>query len=235
VFCCEVPQEEKVHKSTEAVGIDLGLDSFAALSNGEKIIKPKHLMLAEKMMKRKQRQLSRKKKGSRNRRKARFQLARLHAKVAFQREDWLHKESTKLAKGYSFIAVEKLRISNMLRNHTLAKAIGDAGWGMFLRMLPYKAVTAGGQVAEVDARDTSNRCSDCGHKQEMPLSKRVFECEVCGLVLDRDMNAAQNILKKATAGQAGSHAWGQGVRPLEQSIALAAVLDEPGTICGGAS
>jgi putative transposase len=194
-FACEVKTPSVKHSSIEKVGLDVGLESYAILSNGEFIDNPRHIIKAEKRLKRLQRRVSKKKKGSANRRKARFKLAKQHIKVANQRADFLHKLSHRIAKSYSFIAVEDLNVKSMLNNHWLAKSINDASWNSFVQMLSYKAVTCGGQLVKVNPRNTSKTCSKCGTITKMPLSKREFLCPKCGFSCHRDLNSAYNILR----------------------------------------
>lgn len=182
-----------------AAGLDVGLEKFATLSDGSAIENPRYLRRTEKRLKHAQRALSRKQKGSRNREKARLKAAKLHAKVRNQRKDFLHKESRRLVNVYKLIAVEDLAVKNMVKNHHLAKSISDAGWSEFLAMLCYKAEEAGSRVVKVNPSGTSQECSRCGTAVSKDLSVRVHRCPHCGLVLDRDVNAARNILKIALA------------------------------------
>ncbi|MDG6219667.1 MAG: transposase, partial [Candidatus Thermoplasmatota archaeon] len=196
--------------------------------------KSRHLIKAERGLKRLYRQLSRKKKESNNRRKARLRLARLHEKIAFQREDWLHKLSHEVVDRYDLIAVENLNVSGMLHNHHLAKHISDASWHQFIEMICYKAESAGSMVVFVNAKGTSQECCQCGTVVVKDLSVRVHDCPVCGLELDRDVNAAVTILNRGlcTAGLAGNDACGDNVRPVyQQSADDSAVVVEAGTIC----
>lgn len=194
-FSCEVEVKEIKHVSKDKVGIDVGIENFATLSNGEVIANPQFFRKSEKKLARLQRRLSRKKKGSANRRKARLKVARCHLKIENQRSDFLHKLSHTLTKRYSFIAIEQLTIKNMVRNHHLAKSINDVAWGSFFQFLSYKAVICGGKVAEnPKTRGSSQRCSKCGTTMKMPLSKRIFKCLNCGFVVHRDYNASLNML-----------------------------------------
>jgi len=161
----------------------VGLEKFAALSDGSIIENPRHLRKTEERLKRAQRELSRKEKGSRNRERVRRKLAKLHAKVGNQR----------------MVAVEELNIKGMVKNHHLAKSISDAGWGEFISMLEYKAGEAGTKLVKVNPSGTSQKCSRCGMTVPKELSERVHCCPYCGLTLDRDVNAARNILKRALA------------------------------------
>ncbi len=224
IFACELSTQSSTHIGTH-IGIDVGLESYAVLSNGEFIDNPRHILKAEKKLKLLQRRLSRKKKGSANRRKARFTLSKQHIKVANQRTDFLHKLSHRIAKSYSFIVVENLNVKSMLNNHWMAKSISDASWSNFIRCLEYKAVTSGSKLVKVNPRNTSKTCSKCGTIVEMPLSKREFLCPKCGFVCHRDLNASINILK---VGQdlPKLNACEHNVRPSFGK----AVVDEAGTI-----
>jgi len=182
----------------QSTGIDVGVKEFAVLSSGE-AINPKHLRKSEKKLKTLQRSLSRKKKGSKNRTKAREKLARQHEKVRNQRKEFHHQLSNQLVWRYGNIVVEDLQIRNMVKNHNLAKSISDAGWGVFISMLTYKAESAGRTVEKVLPHGTTQECSRCGNTVKKYLSVRVHVCSHCGLVLDRDHNAAINILHRAKA------------------------------------
>jgi putative transposase len=196
IFSCEIPDVIVEHPSKKKIGIDVGLENFATLSNGEIIANPRHIHKAERKLKLLQRKFGKKKKGSANRRKARFRLAKQHLKVANQQTDFLHKQSRNLAFRFSTIAVEELNIQNMLKTHWLAKSISDASWNQFIQMLSYKEVTLGGQVVKNPrTRGSSKRCSGCGMCVDMPLAKRKFSCPNCGLVLHRDLNASINHIK----------------------------------------
>lgn len=196
-FACEV-EAVALPPSDLAVGIDLGLESFAVTSDGEFFPSAKHLRKAEKSLKHLQRQVSRRVKGSRRRKKAVRQLAKAHLHVANQRMDTAHKVARSLVNRYGTIAVEDLQIINMLRNHHLAKSISDAGWNLFVNILMSKAAEAGREVVKVDPRYTSQACSECGVIVPKKLHVRWHSCE-CGCELHRDVNAARNILRKAVA------------------------------------
>jgi putative transposase len=179
------------------IGIDAGIKSFAVLSNGNVIDNPKYLVKSEEKLNKKQKRLSPKKKGSNNRKKARIAVAKLHKKVSNQRKDFQHKESRRLVDNYGCIAVEDLQIRNMVKNHSLAKSIHDAGWGQFVSFLTYKAEEAGCYIEKVNPRNTSKTCSVCGYiYSDMDLSIRKWTCPVCHTAHDRDINAAVNILNK---------------------------------------
>lgn len=183
------------------VGIDLGLSHFAVLSNGEKVAAPNTLRRYEKRLGVLQRRLSKKQKGSNNRAKARKKVARLHAKIADTRRDFLHKLSTRLIRENQAIAVETLSVKNMQKNRRLSKSISDASWSEFLRQLEYKALWYGRELIGIDRwYPSSKRCSNCGHVEaKMPLTKRQWTCPECNTHHDRDINAARNILAAGLA------------------------------------
>jgi putative transposase len=201
------------------VGVDVGLKTFAVLSDGTRITKPNFRKNQEKHIARWQRIVARRKKGSRRRQIAKERMNREYEVANSQTNDYLHKITDRLVNsGYTSFAVEKLQIQNMARNHRLAKAINYASWNRFFQFLSYKAESAGMKVTEVDPRNTSKACSNCGNIQAMPLSKRIYLCEGCGMQEDRDINASINILNRATAGLAGSHVQGDFVRPQQGAM-----------------
>jgi putative transposase len=185
----------EITREGKAVGIDLGLIDFVVTSDGSKFRNPKHLKKHAKNLKRKQRKLSRKVKGSNTRAKARKMVAKVHSKIARVREDFLHKLSRKLVNENQVVVVENLAVKNMVKNHTLAKAISDAGWGKFCTMLKYKAEFEGKTYLEVDRFfPSSHLCSNTLLQiPKMDLSVRWFDCPHCGQRHDRDVNAAINI------------------------------------------
>jgi putative transposase len=191
------PTRRQVGKVPSTLGIDVGLKSLAALSSGELIETPRPLRANLAKLRRLQRHAARQVKGSQRQRKTYRQVARLHEKVANQRADHLHKLSTRLVTGNDLIAIEDLSLAFMNRNGHLSLASHDAGFGLFRQMLEYKAESAGIQVIAVRASNTSQVCSGCGSMVPKGLSVRVHECPECGLVLDRDVNAARNILALA--------------------------------------
>lgn len=197
---------------TGKIGIDLGLTHFAILSSGEKIAAPNAFRKNEAKLAKLQRRLAKKQKGSANRFKAKLKVARLHAKTADTRRDFLHKLSTRLVNENQVIAVESLAVSNMQKNHCLAKSISDAGWSEFVRQLEYKSLWYGRTLVGIDRwYPSSKRCSDCGHTvPKMSLKVREWICPECGSIHDRDINAARNVL---TAGLAGL-ALGESVNPV---------------------
>ena len=209
IFSCEVETQKQEHEfPNNKVGIDVGLEKFATLSDGTKIENPRFFINSEKKLKKYQRRLSRKKKGSKNRIKARIKVAKVYNHILNQREDFLHKQSKWLVANYGFIAVEKLQINYMIKNHHLARSIADASWNNFIKMLCYKAESAGADFYKVNSRGTSQICSKCGKEVKKSLAVRIHKCPYCGLIIDRDLNSAINILKRATAGRVGSHACG---------------------------
>ena len=177
----------------------MGIKSFVVTSDGTAYPNHKYLAECEKKLARLQRQFSRKTKGSNRWDKARLQVARLHEHVTNQRKDMLHKLSTDLVQQYDVICIEDLVAKNMMRNHRLAKSIVDASWGEFRRQLEYKTVWYGKRVVTIDRfYPSSQLCSSCGTKWQgtKDLSTREWTCPVCGVVHDRDHNAATNILNK---------------------------------------
>ncbi|MBU4201591.1 MAG: transposase [Candidatus Altiarchaeota archaeon] len=203
-FSCEVESSKRTHPHPDTkVGIDVGIENFATLSNGEAISNPRFLVESERKLKKLQRRLSRKKKGSANRGKAIYKVAKCHIHIANQRTDFLHQTSNIITKRYGFIGVETLNINGMLKNHCLAKHIVDASWGKFLDMLSYKAESAGGQfVKDKPFAPTSQTCPKCDRRVPKKLSDRVHKCK-CGYVVHRDV-ASANVILNDTAGRAGS-------------------------------
>ncbi|MFE1317260.1 RNA-guided endonuclease InsQ/TnpB family protein [Kitasatospora phosalacinea] len=193
-------EPEPLPEADREVGIDLGLSSFAVLSDGSVIDNPRFLRKAEKRLKAAQRELARKAKGSRNRAKARSKVARAHAKVADTRRDWLHKLTTGIVRENQAVYLEDLNVHGLARGR-LAKSVHDAGWGTFRRMIEEKAARHGRHVGIVHrALPSSQLCSQCGHRDgPKPLHVRQWACPACGARHDRDLNAARNLL---AAGQA---------------------------------
>lgn len=185
----ELTPVKPIVDSNNTVGIDLGIKTFIVDSNGNEYANPKHLRKAESKLKYLQRKHS-KKKG----RRTKYKLAKLHEKVANQRKDFLHKVSNKLISENQTIAMETLQVSNMLKNHKLAKSISDAGWGMFTTMLEYKAGWYGKNILKIGTFEPSSKtCSCCGYiNKDLTLKDREWTC-ICGEVLDRDVTAAMNI------------------------------------------
>ena len=186
------------------VGIDLGLTHFAILSTGEKVAAPNTFRKNEAKLAKLQRRLAKKTKGSNRRKKAKLRVAKLHAKIADSRRDFLHKLSTRLINENQVIAVESLSVSNMQKNRCLSKSIADASWSEFLRQLEYKAKWYGRELVGIDKwYPSSKRCSDCGYTMpKMPLNVRQWTCPECGSIHDRDANAARNVLAAGLAASA---------------------------------
>ena len=184
-----------------AVGIDLGVKALATLSDGTVIPNPHHLQADEQRLKRAQKALSRKKIGSKRRAKARERVARIHNRIANRRSDTLHKFTTMLAQTYSDISIEDLNVVGMVKNHHLAKAVSDASFFELRRMLEYKTAKTGAKLHFVDRwYPSSKTCSNCGSvKAKLSLSERTYTCGNCGLVIDRDLNAAINIMVAGSA------------------------------------
>ena len=214
VFCCEVEAVDPLPLSYEDVGIDLGVTHLATLSNGEMIEHPRYYRLAEKLLAKRQEAVSRKKRGSHRRKKAGKLVGKAHRRIARQRRDFLHKQSRKLINRYQVLVFEDIQTSNLLtrpkpkqdENGTylpngaaakggLNKSIQDAGWGAFVAMCQAKAEEAGRTLIKVNPHDTSQVCSQCGQVRKKDLSESWHSCD-CGAELDRDVNAAMNILAR---------------------------------------
>ena len=184
-----------------AVGIDLGVKALATLSDGTVIPNPHHLQADEQRLKRAQQALSRKTKGSKRRAKAKDRVARLHARIANRRTDTLHKLTVRLAQTYSDICIEDLNVAGMVKNHHLAKVISDVSFYELRRQLEYKTAKTGAKLHVIDRwYPSSKTCSNCGSvKTKLSLKERTYKCEHCGLVIDRDLNAAINIMVAGSA------------------------------------
>jgi putative transposase len=220
---CTIKPLPKIDKT---IGLDLGITSLIATSDGDKITNPKHLKKLRGKLKKKQKALARKLKGSNNRNQARIEVARVHAKLADARKDFLHKLTTQLVRENQTIVVEDLAIKNMVKNRKLAQAISDASWGELIRQLAYKCQWYGRELIKIDRWfPSSKRCGNCGHIVErLPLTVREWECPKCGTNHDRDLNAARNIL---AAGLAVS-VCGATVRPEQsKSVKAGAVKQKP--------
>ncbi|MBP0001217.1 MAG: transposase [Cyanobacteria bacterium SID2] len=182
-------------ESEKSVGVDVGINSLAVTSDGEKMTNPRHLTKHDQRLRRAQKSLSRKIKGSRNREKARQKVAKIHAQITDSRKDYLHKLSTRLVRENQTIVVEDLSVKNLVKNRKLARQISDCAWGEFVNQLDYKCQWYGRTLVKVDRWFPSSKlCSSCGHQMDsMPLSVREWTCPKCRTVHDRDINAAQNL------------------------------------------
>ena len=205
-FCVKTERKVEHIPSGRQLGIDVGLKAYLTDSEGKTVENPRHYRKAEKKLARLQRRLSRKQKKSANRKKARKALAKQHLKVQRQREDFARKTANAYISSSDLIAYEDLQIRNMVRNRKLAKSIHDAGWGTFIRWLNYYGAMHDIPVIAVPPHFTSQNCSACGTRVQKSLSVRTHICTSCGVVLDRDHNAALNILDKAlgTVGHTGT-------------------------------
>jgi putative transposase len=182
-------------KDGSVVGIDVGLESFATLSNGEKILNPQFFREEEHELARVQRKLSKAQEGTPERKKALKVVERVHERIANRRNDFANQVSRQLVDRFGVIAFEDLNVQNMLKNHSLAKSISDVAWNMLVKSTESKAAYAGSKVVLVDPRQTSQMCSRCGLIVKKDLSERVHRCPECSLSMDRDLNAAINILR----------------------------------------
>jgi len=189
---CEV-DTQPLTTTGDAVGLDVGLTSFATLSTGEQMPCPKFLRTDEKALKRTQRKLSATAQGTPERTQRRKVVARVHERIAHRRSNFAHQESRRLVNRFDVLVVEDLSVNQMVHNHCLAKSIQDAAWSQFIAHLAYKAAYAGRQYVAVNPAYTSQDCSQCGHRQKKTLAERIHHCVCCGLTLDRDHNAAFNI------------------------------------------
>ena len=195
--CFKLPDVAMEPSILPSVGIDVGIEHFLTTSDGEHIPNPGYLKTALPELRRTQRSLSRKKKGGNNRAKAKVKVRKLHARIKNLRNEHRHKTSLDLIRRYGYIAVESLNVQGMLRNRRMSRAISDVAWSAFITTLTHKAESAGAQVVQVSARGTSQECSSCGRIIQKKLSERRHDCPYCGLSLQRDVNAAKNILARA--------------------------------------
>jgi putative transposase len=226
----EIPQREVHPPSGEALGIDLGLTTFAVLSNGQKVEAPKPLGKGLQRLRRLSRAHSRKRRGSHNRQKAALRLARCHRRIANMRRDFLHKFTTRISKNHAEIFVENLNVKGMVQNRHLSRAIHDVGWSELRRQLEYKSLLNGSVLTVRDPFYASSKtCSKCGYVMEvLPLSVREWTCPACQTTHDRDVNAAIN-LKQNTVGYTGINAWGQEGSGLAGTASETGLV-EPGTL-----
>lgn len=226
-FAVNVDRSEDREPTGKAIGLDVGLELFYTDSEGKKEPNPRFLRKSEKRLKLLSRRVSRKKKGSGNRKKARNRFSRKHLQVSRQRKDHAVQTARCVMMSNDFVAFEDLRVSNMVKNGNLAKSVADASWYQVRVWLEYYGKVFGKATVAVPPQYTSQDCSECGTRVQKSLSTRTHIC-TCGHVQDRDHNAARNILKKglATVGHTGSwgsdtpNAWGEDVRPAPKSATL---------------
>jgi len=188
---------KKLGTTGKAIGLDLNIENYLTDSDGERIEHPHILLKLEEKLKRKQRKLSRKKKDSRNRVKQMLKLARIHERITDRRRDFLHKLSRYYVNSHDIIGIENLTVRKMMKSSYNAKNTADSSWSTFIQMLSYKAEGAGRTLAKVDPKNTTQNCSRCGNRVYKQIWIRTHNCPTCGLVMNRDHNAAINILNKA--------------------------------------
>lgn len=212
-FSCDKVPEKRLPESDRIIGLDVGIKSFLVDSEGNSVDSPQYFRQSERLLRVKQRRLSRRVKGSHGRRKARVIVAKAHEKVRNQRLDFLHKLANRYIANYGTLIFEDLNIKGMVKNHNLAKSITDSGWGIFYGLCVYKAEEAGRQIIRIPRFEpTSKTCSECGAiNQELKLSDRRWVCKSCGVLHDRDYNAAKNIRRVGQTLQEGTYAVAQSV------------------------
>ena len=209
-FAIELPAQP-MREGERMVGVDLGIKTFAVLSDGGTIPSLRAARLAERRLRITQRALARKTRGSKGRLKARLGVRRCHAGAARRRANHLHQASARLLRDYDLIAIEALQVKALARS-VLAKDVHDASWAKFISILRYKAARAGARLIEVDPRNKTQDCSGCGERVPKELGDRQHECPRCGLSIDRDLNAARNILHRAGVGPGLRNVAGCGMR-----------------------
>jgi putative transposase len=226
----EEEQEKPAPTATSAIGGDLGIKTLATCSDGMVFENPRALKHAQKKLRRLEKQKSRRKKGSKNRAKTRRQIAKTHARIAHIRKDAAHKLTSYLVKNHALVAIEDLHVAGMLKNHCLAQAVSDSNFGEIRRQLEYKAAWHGTHLVVIDRfYPSSKTCSGCGYiKPELSLSERTFICEDCGMVIDRDLNAALNIRNVAVSSIDTKNAHGAGSAGLPEKTSETC-HDEVGT------
>jgi putative transposase len=226
----DIPSKPKVTEEN-SVGIDLGIKDFLVTSEGEVIDNPKFLRNSIDRLKVLQCRASKKQKGSSNRKKVNKRVAVLHEKITNQRQDFLHKTSTKIIRENQTICLENLGISNMMKNHNLAQAISDVSWGEFNRMIEYKAEWYGVNILRIGRFEPSSKTCECGSiNNELTLSDRIWECKSCGRVNERDFLAARNIKKFALKDYSGVECT---VEPVEMSTLVESMKQEAQPIASG--
>jgi putative transposase len=196
ISCTDIPENKPPINKLE-IGIDMGLKTFATLSDNSRIANPRFFKHEEKALAKAQRKKEKLAKGSKERRKAGRAIPKIHERIANKRKDFLHKETNEIVKKYGIICVEDLSINDMMesgKKKRLSKSIADASWGLFLSLLSFKAENAGRTFVKVNPAYTTQDCSKCGTRKPLRLDERMYECGVCGLSIDRDLNASKNIL-----------------------------------------
>ncbi len=233
-FTIDTDAPQPLEETGHAVGVDLGVTHFAATSDGEKIVNPRHLDRKARNLARYQRRMGRCQKGSANRAKAAAKVARVHRKVRDARRDFLHRASTRLVRRHDVIVIEDLNVCGMVHNRHLARAIADCGWGEFRRQLAYKCERYGRRLVVIDRWYPSSRtCSACGNlRASLSLSTRQWRCPACGGRHDRDVNAAQNILAAGLAVAQGSPGDACGAEVRHSGVLPGALGSETGTPAG---
>jgi putative transposase len=194
-FSCECVEPTPLPPTGREVGLDVGLKTFATLTEGDPIENPRFFRLEERALARAQRRLSTAEKGTPGRAERRRIVARVHERIAWRRGDFAHQHSRRIVSTFDLIAVEDLSVNRMMHNQCLAKSIADAAWTQFADLLSHQAAWAGRRYVAVNPAYTSQDCSGCGHRRTLSLSDRTYTCPCCGLVIDRDLNAARNILR----------------------------------------
>jgi putative transposase len=193
-FSCECAEPSPLPETGQPVGIDVGVKTFASLRTGQAIANPSFFRQEEKALAKAQRRLSKEEKGTPPRAERRKVVARVSARSTWRRSDFAHQHRRRIVNAVDLIAVEDLSVNRMVHHHCLAKSIHDAAWTQFADLLSYKAAWAGRKYVAVNPAYTSQDCSQCGHRQPLSLARRTYTCPCCGVVLDRDLNAARNIL-----------------------------------------
>ncbi len=193
-FSCECAEPEPLPPTGQHVGIDVGLATFATLTAGAPVENPRFFRAEEHALAKAQRRLSKAEQGTPERVARRRVVARVHERTRWRRSDFTHQHSRRIVNQFDLIAVEDLSVNRMMHTHCLAKSIADAAWTQFAAILSHKAAWAGRSYVAVNPAYTSQDCSGCGHRQKLSLSDRIYICPCCGLSLDRDLNAARNIL-----------------------------------------
>jgi putative transposase len=195
-FSCECDELAPLPDTGPLVGIDVGLKTFATLSDGQEIVNPRFFRREEHALSKAHRRLSKEEMGTPKRAKRRRVVARVHERIRWRRGDFTHQHSRRIVNQFDLIAVEDLSVNQMVHHHCLAKSIHDVAWGQFTRLLAYKAAWAGRKYVAVNPAYTSQDCSRCGHRNtDLTLADRSYTCSCCGIVLDRDLNASLNILR----------------------------------------